>query len=377
MGCSMVEFIGDIFAEALDTDFTGKSILILGYQKIIHSKPLLYSYAKRMGVCLDYTMLKNNRIQGGGDIKSLMYALGFSKVNVLDVSNYEGADIVFDLNSEIVPDNLKESFDYIVESGTLEHIFNFPQALANITSMLKQGGKVFHYLPAHNFINHGYYTVSPAVLQDFYERNGFQIKKLDILLIKWDENLKQGEYFQPKNLDYAFATVPDYRVFKVISGNFDKLNGYRGLVRCIAVKRAKNNATEKPGQSQWFKYAELENIQLTLRCDLMLDDTTKKIGVIGKTAETKLLLKVILSINENCVKTIKVLDNIDNTDNIFCKFESFSDEQMKDMDILVIGDTSNDKQIYSQIRHLEKNGATIVHWNEWKPLFWMPWANMD
>src|SRR5437763_3852117 len=57
---------------------------------------------------------------------ALFRALGFTSVESLDASDYEGADIVWDLN-KAVPDSLKAKYDVVFDGGTSEHVFNFPQ----------------------------------------------------------------------------------------------------------------------------------------------------------------------------------------------------------------------------------------------------------
>ena len=55
---------------------------------------------------------------------------GASFVDSIDKSEYEGATIIFDMNNEIFPE-LKGEYDTVIDSGTLEHIFNISQALEN------------------------------------------------------------------------------------------------------------------------------------------------------------------------------------------------------------------------------------------------------
>jgi hypothetical protein len=57
--------------------------------------------------------------------------LGAQSISILDYSSYEGANIIHDLNSP-VPQNLEGRFDAVIDSGSLEHVFNFPIAIANI-----------------------------------------------------------------------------------------------------------------------------------------------------------------------------------------------------------------------------------------------------
>ena len=68
--------------------------------------------------------------------------LGTTSLSIMDYSDYEGADIVHDLNKQI-PDNLIGQYDSVVECGSIEHIFNFPTVIANLMMMVKVGGFIF------------------------------------------------------------------------------------------------------------------------------------------------------------------------------------------------------------------------------------------
>src|SRR5215469_2247195 len=55
-------------------------------------------------------------------------ALGATDLSFLDRSEYEGAEVLLDLNKPLPP-RYHERFDAVIDGGTLEHIFNFPAAL--------------------------------------------------------------------------------------------------------------------------------------------------------------------------------------------------------------------------------------------------------
>jgi len=114
---------------------------------------------------------------------ALFRALGFTSVESLDASDYEGADIVWDLN-KAVPDSLKAKYDVVFDGGTSEHVFNFPQVLKNIYDVLKPDGVVIHASPSHNHVDHGFYMFSPTVFYDFYTANKFEILKSYIFEFK-------------------------------------------------------------------------------------------------------------------------------------------------------------------------------------------------
>jgi hypothetical protein len=99
--------------------------------------------------------------------------LNSKKMDSLDFSDYEGANIVHDLNLPI-QDNLIHRYDTVIDFGTTEHIFNVPQVLDNCSNLIKVGGKIIHILPSNNFNGHGFYQFSPELFYSYYsEANGF------------------------------------------------------------------------------------------------------------------------------------------------------------------------------------------------------------
>ena len=112
---------------------------------------------------------------GSGYISDVGYfrLLGIDdEVRALDYSAFEHADIVHDLNTP-TPGELHGRFDLVLDSGTIEHVFDVRQTLANIVHLLKPGGRVIHISPANNFVNHGFYQFSPTLFFDYYAVNGF------------------------------------------------------------------------------------------------------------------------------------------------------------------------------------------------------------
>ena len=98
--------------------------------------------------------------------------LGVSDVQALDCNDFEGAEIIADLNLPVSRE-LESSFDVIIDGGTSEHVFDIRQCLMNIASMLKPGGRIVHMSPSNNYANHGFYQISPTLFVDYYKENGF------------------------------------------------------------------------------------------------------------------------------------------------------------------------------------------------------------
>jgi SAM-dependent methyltransferase len=104
--------------------------------------------------------------------------LGASALSVLDYSPYEGATIVHDLNQPL-PAAHHGQFDAVIDGGSLEHVFNFPVAIASLMRALKVGGHLFLKSPANNLCGHGFYQFSPELMfRIFSEDNGFEIRRV-------------------------------------------------------------------------------------------------------------------------------------------------------------------------------------------------------
>jgi SAM-dependent methyltransferase len=98
--------------------------------------------------------------------------LGVEDCIALDCSDYEGAEITFDLNNPL-DEKLHARADVLIDGGTLEHVFDVRQALANVSLLVKPGGRIIHMSPANNYANHGFYQFSPTLYADYYRANRF------------------------------------------------------------------------------------------------------------------------------------------------------------------------------------------------------------
>ena len=94
--------------------------------------------------------------------------LGFSKVDSIDVSDFEGASIILDLSKPVTRTKAPK-FDVIYDGGTTEHVFDIATAWRNIDAMLKPGGVLIGHSPCNNWINHGFYQITPEAVYGFWE----------------------------------------------------------------------------------------------------------------------------------------------------------------------------------------------------------------
>jgi SAM-dependent methyltransferase len=120
-----------------------------------------------------------------------------SIVDSIDYSNYEGATIIHDMNKPL-PDRLKNQYDTVIDSGTLEHIYNIPQALENCSLLCKPGGQIIHILPANNLCGHGFWQISPELFFSLYsEKNGYS--NTEVFLAYVNENKYFYKVIRPKD----------------------------------------------------------------------------------------------------------------------------------------------------------------------------------
>lgn len=102
--------------------------------------------------------------------------LGAKELTSIDYSSYEGANTIHDMNVPI-PDALQEQFSVVHDGGTLEHVFNVPQAFKNCMEMVQIGGHFTQVNVANNYMGHGFWQFSPELLfRAFSAANGFQIE---------------------------------------------------------------------------------------------------------------------------------------------------------------------------------------------------------
>ena len=129
----------------------------------------------------------NNRLDYDGlrlSDEQLFSALGFEVFEAMDCSDYEGADLVYDFNDPDVPVRYNEKYDYILDAGTLEHIFNLPNALKAVFQMLKSGGTFFFNQPVFIGHNHGLYGLSPCLFHEYFRVNRWRINSFRLFFSK-------------------------------------------------------------------------------------------------------------------------------------------------------------------------------------------------
>jgi hypothetical protein len=96
----------------------------------------------------------------------------------MDASPYEGADVIHDLNEPIGPE-LHSCFDTVIDGGTLEHVFHFPNSIRTCMELVKPGGHLILMTPWHNYPGRGFYQLSPELLYGVLSaENGYEVERM-------------------------------------------------------------------------------------------------------------------------------------------------------------------------------------------------------
>lgn len=146
----------------------------LKYFKTFHLKP---KKLKKISLTTSKDLINiNSKAKNYLHASSFFELLGINSKYYYDIDkfDFDKPKIIHDLQKPISK-NFHNFFNLIIDVGTIEHIFDIKSVLFNIAKITKIGGYVLHLSPTHNFINHGFYQLSPTFFYDFYTQNGFRV----------------------------------------------------------------------------------------------------------------------------------------------------------------------------------------------------------
>ncbi len=178
-----VQFIKSVYQK----DIKEKSFLMLGKQEM-HLHEAFLEILEETGLIEDAAKFGEKELE---DSVLFFKALGFKDVHALDVSDYEHADIIFNLNDRL-PRDLEGRFDMVFDGGVIEHVFNVSNALLNICKLTKVGGYIFNVNPVYNYIHNTFWNISPEMFLDFYSANDYKIFDCSMVTILTEDRDKRA-----------------------------------------------------------------------------------------------------------------------------------------------------------------------------------------
>jgi len=165
----------------------------LGRQRLLGSRPELISILRRSGYKLLSDHVRRLLDPVTEYSEEFFKLLGAQEIIAIDVSDFEGAQVLHDMNHPI-PGSLISSFDIVLDGGTLEHIFNIPIALRNVAQMVRPNGRLISLTMANNFCGHGFYQFSPELFYRFFcPINGYNTE----YCVLWDDIPNSSFYYVP------------------------------------------------------------------------------------------------------------------------------------------------------------------------------------
>lgn len=291
----------------------GKSICMLGKQTIEAELSEVICLLNRMNISYDRDLLKKMQNKAEIDAYDFFKLIGFGEIHAIDFDESDGADILFDLNQQTVPRELQRRFDYVLDGGTLEHVFNIAQAMQNVSGMVKDDGYVIHLSPVGGYIDHGFYSFSPTFFTDFYTQNGYRVEEINIGFYEDRKAYKDWKviYSMDCRLFHDFIEIDKY-----IKEMLNVQTIGRMLLWCVA-KKEKTDSIKYPIQLIYDAERKKE-----LRKDIVSNSEinyTKLVAYLGENEGAGIALFGAGSI---CSQTISEVYKHGIQDAIACVFDS-------------------------------------------------------
>ncbi|CUH44424.1 class I SAM-dependent methyltransferase [Ruegeria atlantica] len=158
----------------------GQRVLMLGRQRM-QVKDRLVPALDRLLDELKLDMTFADLQQEDGYTETFFKALGATTVDSLDISDFEGANLIHDLNAP-VPDDLPRDYDLVFDGGTTEHIFDVATCMDNLNTLLAPNGMLCACSPGNNWFAHGFYQFGPELVYGYWKHGcGFDV--LDCVML--------------------------------------------------------------------------------------------------------------------------------------------------------------------------------------------------
>lgn len=227
----------------LITEKSLSTCLMLGVQNILATVDEIEKGFIDFGI--DYNCEQFSQIKFKKEINviDIFNTLGcITKIDALDYSDYEGANIIFDLNQHKTQTLLPElKYDLVIDGGTLEHVYNVSNAVNNVNNFVNINGFIYHMLPCAGWVNHGFYSFSPTFFIDSYcSENGFELKECKLC------------FKQPKGQRDRLLFSSDCRLLSDSEINrliMDNMTSGGVLLECIAQRLENSSRRCEPNQS--------------------------------------------------------------------------------------------------------------------------------
>ena len=161
-------------------------VLTIGRQGMHVQARQLREQLARHGKTLDQGAVERLLTEERGFCEPFLRLIGAGKIDSMDFSPYEGATVLQDMNQPL-PEERHRRYSLVIDGGSIEHVFHYPQALKNCMNATAVGGHFVTITPANNLLGHGFYQISPELLfRALSEANGFEVTHMILFEHPWD-----------------------------------------------------------------------------------------------------------------------------------------------------------------------------------------------
>lgn len=156
-----------------------RTVLELGNQSFTADNRTLDFILERTPTASELRTLKSLGADQRRDQTATFYrALGFTDYCAVDVNDTYGS-LVMDLNQPLRSRyGFDRTFALVTNCGTGEHIFDQAAVFRNVHDTTVVGGLMLHALPFLNYVNHGFYSIHPALLASLAQSNRYELLAL-------------------------------------------------------------------------------------------------------------------------------------------------------------------------------------------------------
>jgi len=168
-------------------------VLLLGRQTMRFSLREAVTLIRGYGLApdpipLDETVLDRKTLgsQGHEFIRddAFFRLLGVNTVRAIDHSDYEGAEIIHNLN-EPISDGLEATADFILDGSTLDNLFDPATAIKSMARMLRPGGRLIAINLGSTLTGRPYSICSPYWFLDYFAINQFKDCRVYVIIYGW------------------------------------------------------------------------------------------------------------------------------------------------------------------------------------------------
>jgi hypothetical protein len=175
-----------------------KEIHLLGRQTISMSVEQLHAIFSVLGitpreVVVEYDIRTRQAKTDNPSMNDATFfkMFGVESIRAVDHSDFEGADIVFDLTKKLPP-QYESCADLIFDGSVMDNIFDPSSGMHNVAGMLRPGGRYIGINVGSTKWLPSYVAFNPYWFFDFFIANGFRDVKIYVIDFKEYPNASRG-----------------------------------------------------------------------------------------------------------------------------------------------------------------------------------------